>query len=454
MTQPYPQPSAAAVRAVVVDTSARRPGGDLVARRSGGVSAVRAALEGSPGRLRLAAAGAVLACLVFALLGGSAFQAWGGALDDARGDAAQLVRVQGIQNNLLAADAAAANAFLSGGASGSGGSGGSGAAQAVSYASEVSTAAGQVVAAAAANPADAGVLTSVNDELATYKGLVERALANNRQQLPVGAAYLRQAGDLLRGTIVPQLDQVSAANRQRVTDAYGSANAATGRLVAAGVVVLLGLVVVQLWLARRTHRVLNPMLAAGTVGVLVALVVGAVALSGTARRATDVGSTSYAATVALAQARTAAFDAKSQESLGLINRGNSGPNEKLLGADLANATGALATARSAGATGASADRLTAWATAHKAVRTLDDKGNWVAARDAATETRAGTSNAVFGPFDTTSAADLAAQAKAVDDGLSTSRTLLLVLGWITLVLGLVAAGAAWFGVSQRLEEYR
>ena len=451
MTQPYPQPSAAAVRAVVVDTSARRPGGDLVPLRPGGLSAVRGALEGSPGRLRIAAAAAVLACLVFALLGGSAFQAWGGALDDARGDAAQLVRVQGIQNNLLAADAAAANAFLSGGA---GGAGAGGAAQAVSYASAASTAAGQVVAAAAANPADAAVLASVNDELATYKGLVERALANNRQQLPVGAAYLRQAGDLLRGTIVPSLDQVSAADRQRVTDAYGSADAATGRLVAAGVIVLLGLVLVQLWLARRTHRILNPMLAAGTVGVLVALVAGAVALSGTAKRTTDVGSTSYAATVALAQARTAAFDAKSQESLGLINRGNSGPNEKLLGADLATATSSLAAARSAGAAGASADRLTAWSAAHKAVRALDDKGKWVDARDAATGTGPGTSNAVFALFDTASAADLAAQAKAVDDGLSASRTLLLVLGWLTLVLGLVAAGAAWSGVSQRLEEYR
>jgi hypothetical protein len=318
----------------------------------------------------------------------------------------------------------------------------------------VKNAADLVIAAAAANPADAASLAGVNDRVATYKGLIERASANNRQQLPVGAAYLRQAGDLLRSQIVPALDQVSAANRLRVSDAYTGADAATARLVGAGAVVLVGLVLVQLWLARRTHRVFNALLVAATVGVLVALVVGGVTLDRTAKRAGTVATTSYAETVALATARTAAFDAKSQESLGLINRGNSGPTETLLKADLATAKAALVTAQQAGLSGDSADRLAAWATAHQAVRAQDDKGNWVAARDLATGSKPGTSNAAFTPFDDASRADLAGRGKAVDDGLSASRTLLIVLGWLTLALGLVAAGAAGFGVSQRLGEYR
>ena len=48
----------------------------------------------------------------------------------------------------------------------------------------------------------------------------------------------------------------------------------------------------------------------------------------------------------------------------------------------------------------------------------------------------------------------AAQADAVAKDLAASRTSLVVTGWLALVLGLLAAGAAWWGISIRLGEYR
>ena len=444
MTQISPQPRAVAVTAVSPTTLAVSTG--RVVRQGGARLAVRQTLEGSPGRLRIAAAAAVVACLVFALLGANAFRAWGSALDDARADAAQLVRVQSIQTSLGQADAAASNAYLSGGVER--------ADQRTAYDQARSQASQLVVLAAAQNPGDATELGTVNEALARYTGLIDQARANNRQQLPLGTAYLRQARAVLTTQIVPALERVTARNQQRVADAYGAANSATAMLVAAGVIVLASLLLVQLWLARRTHRVLNAPLAGATVGVLIALIVGAIALNATSKRANDTATHSYAASVDLAQARIAAFDAKSQESLRLINRGNGAANEKQYNADLAAAKDAFARAGAAGADTAGLAGLAAWDRVHANVVAADGRGDWKAARDLAVNLDPADSNPAFAAFDTTSGDELAVQAQAVDAGLSGTRVLLIVLGWLTLGLGLVAAAAGWFGVSQRLEEYR
>ena len=39
-------------------------------------------------------------------------------------------------------------------------------------------------------------------------------------------------------------------------------------------------------------------------------------------------------------------------------------------------------------------------------------------------------------------------------GLQDRHWLLVLLGWVTLIAGLLAAGAAGFGIAQRLGEYR
>ena len=437
MTQLSAQPPATAVATVSVGR---------VVRQGGARSAVRQALEGSPGRLRIAAGVAVLTCLVFALLGANAFRAWGSALDDARADGAQLVRVQSIQTSLGAADAAASNAYLSGGIERPD--------QRLAYDQARSQASQLVVVAAAQNPGDAAELGTVNEALARYTGLIDQARANNRQQLPLGTAYLRQARTVLTTEIVPALERVTASNQQRVADAYGAANSATAMLVAAGVIVLAGLLLVQLWLARRTHRILNAPLAGATVGVLIALIAGAIALNATGKKANDTSTHAYAASVDLAQARIAAFDAKSQESLRLINRGNGAANEKQYTADLAVAKDAFARAGAAGADTGGLDALATWQAVHAKVVTADGGGDWATARNLAVNNDSGDSNPAFAAFDKASGDELAVQSQAVDAGLSGTRVLLLVLGWLTLGLGLIAAAAGWFGVSQRLEEYR
>ena len=80
-------------------------------------ASVRRGLAGTPGRMRVVAALAVVVTLAFGLGAGQAFRSASGALERAGANAAQVVRVQEIRTNLVRADAAATNAFLVGGSS-------------------------------------------------------------------------------------------------------------------------------------------------------------------------------------------------------------------------------------------------------------------------------------------------------------------------------------------------
>lgn len=403
------------------------------------------ALSGTPGRLRVAAVLSVLGSLIFGLLGGSAFQAWGGALDDARADAAQLVRVQAVQNDLVKADAAAAAIYLAGGVSATNAAiNEATAANRAAYDEAIADAARRLAQPSAASDTEA--MEKAIEGLARYTSLVSQAQANNRFGLQVGAAYQRQAGEVLRSQIVPALEQVSHADQRRVAAAYEAANNATIRLIGAAVLALVLLGGAQLWLARRTHRVINVPLAVGTLAVVLATGLGVTAVNASAEQANRVATTSYAHTVALASGRTAAFDAKAQEAFGLIARGNAAAAERIATARIATATEQLASVRAVDVS----DLFAAWAAEHAAVRAADDAGSWAAARDAALTT----SSEAFEVFDARSAEVLTAKAAQVDDELGSARNRLVAIGWFTLACGLIAAGAAYAGIAQRMGEYR
>ena len=390
--------------------------------------------------MRIAGAIAVLGCLVFGLLGGYAFNGWAGALSEARADAAQLVRIQTVQNDLIKADAAASNAYLAGG------SGAAGTTQ--DYAAAVEEAS-RLLAEAAGESQDAGRLADAVTGLTTYTGLVAQARANNLQGLEIGAAYLRQAADVLRGQIVPALEEVSQADQRRVADAYNRMNLFTALVVVSVLVALAALITVQVWLARQVRRYVNVPLAVATVAILIGVAVGAAALTGAAERARQSVDGAYAATVALAAARTAAFDAKAQESLALIARGDSTDAEQLATDQITAAEEDLTVAEGRGAGAAAGEAFAAWRAQHEAVRALDDGGDWVGAKEVAL----GASNTAFAQFDEVSAKALTVQADQVNSDLAPS-VWLRVLSVLTLLLGVVAAVASLIGVGQRLGEYR
>ena len=409
---------------------------------------VRASLQETPGRLRWLAAVGVAVALAFGLAGGQAFRSASGALDRAGANTDQLVRIQAIQTNLVQADADATNAFLVGGLEPP--------AQRADYLRAVASATELIAEAAQHQPADGRALGALNQSLVAYTSEVERARANNRQALPVGAQYLKDASANLRADARPILKNLVDANDERVATEFDNAGRAALWLVIVGLLALVVLALELVWLARRTRRYVNVPLAAGAVVVLVALVAGVVALAAVARSVDTVRTGVYAATLSTAKARIAAFDAKSNESLTLIARGSGTAFEKAWQASDAAVRTEL---KHLAGNPVSAGRGTplpwpTYAGVHQQIRTLDNKGDWNGAVKLATGTGAQTGNGSFAQFDTASARQLSSLNAETASRLDRARTWLPVGGALGVLAGLLAAACAWRGFSLRLEEYR
>ncbi|MBE3074221.1 MAG: hypothetical protein IMZ75_04635 [Actinobacteria bacterium] len=419
-----------------------------VAGRVGDVTiSVRRAMSGTPGRLRALALLAVAVSLIFAVAAFSTFGASDDALRRGGANAAQLVRIQAIHTNLVRADADATNAFLVGGLEP--------ADQRANYTSSLAQASRLIAQAARAQPADGPALGALNSSVLTYAGLIEQARATNRQALPVGAQYLRVASSGLRSDALPVLDALVKANDARVGAEFDAATGASGALISGGVLALLILLGGMGWLSLRTHRYVNVPLAGATAAVLVTLVVGSISLASVSSRVGTVRDGSYAATLATARARIAAFDAKSNESLTLIARGSGSAFEKawVSSSDIVTAQSA-ASARLSNDAASMGGLWQGYADTHTRIRKADDGGRWEDAVNQAIGNDPQSANAKFDAFDARSGAALTSNSRAVSDSLDAPRTWLPFAAWLGLLVGIAAAVSAWWGVSLRLEEYR
>ena len=408
-------------------------------------ASVRAAMAGTPGRLRALAIVSVAATLLFGLAAGQAFRSADGALERAAANADQLVRIQAIQTNVVQADADATNAFLVGGLEP--------AAQRAHYTEAIATASGLIAQAAQHQPADGAALSALNQSLVTYTSQVEQARANNRQALPIGSQYLRSASADLRADALPLLKNLGAANDARVTEEFDRAARASWWLVVAGLLALGVLVLSLVWLARRTRRYVNLPLAVAALVVLVTTVVGTVGLLAVKGNVDTTRDGVYAATLSTAQARIAGFDAKSNESLTLIARGSGAAFEKAWQAS-SDAVKAEISGLEATAPGLTPLPWNGYATAHENIRKLDNDGDWEGAVALATGQDPKSGNVTFAAFDTSSGDQLSALSDQTAQQLDDTGGWLPFAGVLGLLAGVIAALSAWWGVSLRLEEYR
>jgi hypothetical protein len=410
-------------------------------------SSVRAGLAGTPGRLRILGTAAAVATLVFGLAAGQAFRAADGALERVGANSEQLVRIQAIQTDVVQADADATNAFLVGGLEPP--------AQRADYVSAITSAAGLVAEAAQHQPADGQALGALNQALLIYSAEIEQARANNRQALPIGAQYLKEASANLRADALPLLKNLVDANNQRVEEEFDNAGTASLWLVIAGLLTMLVLVLGLVWLARRTRRYVNLPLAAAALVVLVTLILGAVGLARLDSRVEATRDGAYGATLSMAQARIAAFDAKSNESLALIARGSGAAFEKAWQAsDRAVQSELGELAQNSASSGLAPLPWTPYVDVHEEIRILDDGGDWESAVQLAIGTGSGTSNAAFSSFDDGSSNQLATLSDQTATELDQAGNWLPLAGALGLLAGVLAAISAWWGVSLRLEEYR
>ncbi len=390
---------------------------------------------------------AVAAALVFGLAAGYSFRAADGALTRAGANTDQLVRVQAIQTRVIQADADATNAFLVGGLEPP--------AQRAEYNAAITSASRLIAEAAQSQPADGPALGALNEALLGYATEIEQARGNNRQALPIGAQYLKNASADLRADALPALTNLVNANNERVAEEFDNAGAAALWLVLWGLLTLAVLAFALVWLARRTRRYVNVPLAAAAAIVLVTLVLGTLGLAGIGSKVDMVRDGAYAATLSTAQARIAGFDAKSNESLSLIARGSGAAFEEAWqGSDavVRRELGRL------GGNAASEDMAilpwSGYASVHEQIRKLDDGGDWDGAVNLATGTGASSGNGTFANFDTSSGEQLSTLGKDTASQLDQAGGWLPFAAVLGLIAGIAAALFAWWGVTLRLEEYR
>lgn len=405
-------------------------------------SALRRSFAGSPGRLRLIALGAVVSVVISALLGAWALQMRSSALDKAAASSSHLLLLQNVQTNLVQADAAATNSFL--------GYGLEPEAQRLDYIASLEAASNDLALAAQHSDADAQALGEANAALTRYSGYISSARANNRQGLPVGANYLETASSLLSTGVIEKLEERVTADKAAVESAFSQGANARWLLLLAVVIGIGGLVYAQLQVTRHSHRYVNIPAAISTVGLVVVLAASAVIMSSAQSEASDVRNGPLEKATGLSDSRVAAFSAKATESLTLIARGSAT-------ADDDDWNGLITTARQeldGLAYPQASSALDDYVAGHEQVNGLDVKGNWDDAVELATATDEGSVNALFDRYADLTQDDLNTQRDAASDRLADANNQLLPTGILLLVVGLLCAAGAWWGVSLRLDEYR
>ncbi|WP_232004775.1 hypothetical protein [Mycobacterium sp. ACS1612] len=349
---------------------------------------------------------------------------------------------QNLYAALSAADAAAASAFLSGGIE-------TGPMRA-QYKQAVARAA-SALADATAGTTDLAARTAmaeISDQLTAYTGLVEAARANNRQGHVIGSAYLREASALMQTSLLPGAEKIYTADLETVErdqQAIGSLPIVSLVLLAFA---LAAIVVASVVMYRRTNRQFNVGLVVAAVIVLA--VIGWV-VAATQLAANEIEHSRTEGTQRfekLAQARILAQQARTDETLELISRGDISAAEKSFSSHMDELTKLLDVAPAE-----TKDAVDKWLASHRRQVEFYNSGDYLAAVGQA-----------IGPDPVASAAQFTAVESSLRDGIERTRTTMrdrvaaagTWLAWSptgTLVLMVVAAAASAVGLWPRLKEF-
>ncbi|MFI5974933.1 hypothetical protein [Streptomyces sp. NPDC051452] len=430
-----------------------------------GVERVRAAATTEPGRLRII--GAVLALLVVTF---GAVTAWqtserAAAADDVLHRSQPLSSgAADIYRSLADANTAASSGFLAGGQET--------AASRDRYEKDIRGAAGGLVTAAAnAEPGSASeaAVARLNRLLPEYKGLVERARTYNRQGYPVGGAYLRYANEKMQKEMLPAAEDLYTRENQRLDADYAHATPYPWAAIALGVLALAALGWAQHRMYRRTNRVLNHGLVAGTAAagvVLLWLLVGHTLARSGLDGSYDHGIRSLSV---LHDARIASLKARGNENLSLVARGaetvtvgaktydayyyDFDRDMAVLGKGLTEADELADDPAGTTPVKAAEDNMAVWKQRHASARGEDENGNYQQALDKVIGAK-GATGECFDSVDAHLALAIDHEQGEFRQAAVDGRDAMTGLPVGAAVLAVLGAAGAVAGIGRRLSEYR
>ena len=420
----------------------------------------RLAATSTPAKLSLLRAGLIVLAVVFAVGGAFGVNRRANAINDVRTASRQLLALQDIQVRIVHADAIASSSYLR--------SGQEDPAQRTAYLGEIATAGdGLVAVSGAATDTDLEQLSEASRLLGSYVGLVEQARANNRQGFPVGATYQRQANGIVSNAdaetldIVSSLRAVEASQRDQINDSLAAAHRAGAWLQLSGWLLVLALVLASWWMSRTFRRIINLPIALAAVALFLLLVIGGTVQGGAVSDTDRAVGTQLEGADGAAQARAAAFEARSQEALTLINRGNGAANEAnwLRGDDVVTRELDEGLGTATGLSDRASDAYATYRLAHTEIRQLDAAGEWdqavaVSLGQAATPNSQVNAVTAFDNFDRIVGQIATDEGSSASTRLSDAVSPLKSLRNVVFVAGLIVAALAALGCGQRLREYR
>jgi len=343
---------------------------------------------------------------------------------------------------LSAADAAAATVFLTAGIET--------APMRARYEQALADAASALVdtTAGATDTQTRTALAEISAQLTAYTGLVELARANNRQNLVVGSSYFREASSLMQTSMLPGAKKIYIGDLARLDEdqrAVGSAPIAGYVLLA---FVLAAVAVSSVMLFHRTNRQFNMGLvvaAVVTLMVIAWIVVVTGLAAGSIERSRTEGTARFGQ---LGNARIVAEQARTDETLELITRGDITAGEAAFDGHIRDLVAFLGTGPSA-----AADAVKSWTASHR--KQVDAYRN--------SDYNAAVAQAI-GTSPDGSAAQFAHVESVLRDQIEVTRTMLrdqvsaagARLAWSptgTLMLMVLAATAAVVGLWPRLKEF-
>jgi uncharacterized protein with PQ loop repeat len=305
-------------------------------------------------------------------------------------------------------------------------------------------------------------------EMPVYTGLVTSAWVNDEFGVPVGGDYLRQSDDLMRSAIRPAAQKLNQSYLDRLTSGQDRASGVFSWLmVIPASMLLIALLVAQMYLARKTKRVVNGGLLIATIAVVAAMVWSILGIL-TSGSITLYAKWSGSKQVdMLVQTKTMALTCRTNEMLALVPQRNVADDENKcasLGATIVGdeaAPGVLLTARYLAADPGTAkhiddalEGLQSWVLVQERIRETDGAKKRVAAVRLAV---GNDKDGALVPFEKMTENLDAAITQSMGTATGATSVARSVLTWpllSTIVLTLIAITATLLGIARRIGEYR
>jgi len=416
----------------------------------------------TPARLRFAAVTIGVLALLTGLVGALATTQRQSATTAAWQAAEPLmVTAQAIDTSLSDADTTAAASFLQGRVEP--------AALQSRYETDLTSASADVAAAArdaGSDPQLAASLETLSTDLPLYAGIVQEADFNERQAFyPLAAAYLAEANNLMRSSILPAAAQVYGTEVDRLASEHTTAVSPWLVALAAAflVALLVALVVAQRRLTRHFHRRWNVALAVATAIVLVVGVWAAVALATQDSGVNDAQANGSRPVSTFTDARIVALRAQADDELTLLTRDSDPSYQADYRTAAADLTRLLAPADTGAATPSSfeADQLTKadaafglYTSLHRQIRAADEAGELAGAVALASGSGSHQLPAVSSRLNSTLSAGIDGSQTTFVRASSGAAADLNGLTWGVAIAAILVALLALIGFQPRIAEYR